>query len=193
MEPSQQREEDLKEHINKDFNLKKELEDKLRYEDNPKEEQKLRNQIEKIDQTIDTRNTELQNLIQQRQQQEREALAREMPSVTFDELEIVTKFILGMPPASPEINFNLTGIKQKISKNKLTQEVDFLLTMGMSKVKEVGRFIEHNAVLRPDFPEKLTAGFVAEYQRLWESGLKGDDLFESLRQFSCALDFLTFF
>ena len=82
-------------------------------------------------------------------------------------------------------NFTITNVREKILRNQLTEEVSSLITMGMGKVKEVGYFIEHNARLRPDFPEKLNAGFVAEYQRLWNKGIKGDALFESLRQFSC--------
>jgi hypothetical protein len=177
----QQREEHLKEHIKKDLGLLKNYEDDLRPEVDVKQKAKLEKYIQEIKQKIAERQDELDKIPAQR----RELLAREMPSVTFDELDIVTKFILGMQPDSSEINFNITNITQKISKNQLTQEVHFLLTMGMGKVKEVGRFIEVNANLRPDFPEKLKAGFSAEYQRLWTAGIKGDSLFESLHKFSC--------
>jgi hypothetical protein len=40
-------------------------------------------------------------------------------------------------------------------------------------------------MLRPDFPEKLKSGFLAEYQRLCTAGMTGDALFESLHKFSC--------
>jgi hypothetical protein len=177
----QQREQHLKEHINEDLELQKKLEDDLRIAGDEKQKAKLKKDIKDIKGEITVRQNELNTIIAQR----RESLAREMPSVTFDELEIVTKFIVGMQPASTEINFTLTDITQKMLTNQLTQEVHFLLTMGMGKVKEVGRFVEHSAILRPDFPEKLKAGFLAEYQRLWEQGVTGDALFESLRQFSC--------
>ncbi|MBD1889192.1 hypothetical protein [Coleofasciculus sp. FACHB-SPT9] len=177
----QQREQDLHEHIENDLKLLKSLEDKLRLSTDEKDKVKLKNEIKELKQNISDHQNEINTNLTQR----RESIAREMPLVTFDELDIVTKFILAMPPASPEINFNLTDITQKISKNHLTQEVHFLLTMGMGKVKEVGRFIEHNALLRPDFPEKLKAGFFAEYQRLCTAGIEGDALFDSLYKFSC--------
>ncbi|MGB7056341.1 MAG: hypothetical protein WBD58_01420 [Geitlerinemataceae cyanobacterium] len=181
MEPYQQREQDLKGHIEKDLELQKKLEDDLRLANDSKDQANLKRQIEELIINRSTHQEELKIISLQK----REELAREMPSVSFDELDIVTKFILGMQPASPEINFNITDITHKISKNCLTQEVNFLLTMGMGKVNEVGRFIEHNTLLRPDFPEKLTAGFVTEYQRLLKAGIRGDVLFESLHKFSC--------
>ena len=181
MEPHHQREQDLKYHIEKDFELLKKLEDNLRLANDVKEKAKLEKEIEELNRNLDGRQEKLNTIIAQK----REALAREMPSVSFDELDIVTKFILGMQPASQEINFNITDITQKISKNTLTQEVHFLLTMGMGKVKEVRSFIELNSILRPDFPEKLKAGFVTEYQRLLKANIRGDALFESLHKFSC--------
>lgn len=181
MESHQQREQDLKGHIEKDLELQKKLEDDLRLANDSKDKAKLQKQIEELIINRSTHQKELNTISLQK----REALAREMPYVSFDELDIVTKFILGMQPASQEINFNITDITQKISKNNLTQEVHFLLIMGMVKVKEVHLFIEVNAVLRPDFPEKLKAGFVTEYQRLLKADIRGDALFESLHKFSC--------
>ncbi|MEG4349560.1 hypothetical protein QUA74_07440 [Microcoleus sp. LAD1_D3] len=181
MESHHQREQDLNQHIEKNLELQKKLEDDLLHANDSKEEAKLERQIEALIKKRSTYQKELTTISLQK----REALAREMPYVSFDELDIVTKFILGMQPASPEINFNITDVTQKISKNNLTQEVHFLLIMGMVKVKEVHRFIEVNAVLRPDFPEKLKAGFVTEYQRLLKADIRGDALFESLHKFSC--------
>ncbi|MEG4047862.1 hypothetical protein [Microcoleus sp. Pol17_C1] len=181
MEPHHQREQDLKEHIEKDLELQKKLEDDLRLANDSKEQAKLERQIEELIIKRSTHQKELNTISLQK----REALAREMPFVSFDELEIVTRFILGMPPASQEINFNITGITQKIAKNTLTHDVHFLLTMGMVKVKEVRSFIEVTSLLRPDFSQKLKDGFVTEYQRLLKANIRGDALFESLHKFSC--------
>ena len=177
----QQREQDLKEHIKSNFELQKNLEDQLRCAGDEKEKVKIKKDIKETKQST----TDYQNQLDSIVKESREALAREMPLVTFKELEVVTKFILGMSPISTEINFSLTNIKEKIAKNQLTEEVSSLLIMGMVKVKEVNRFIEHNTILRPDFTEKIKAGFIAEYLRLWKTGVKGDALFESLHQFSC--------
>ena len=181
MESHHQREQDLNQHIEKNLELQKKLEDDLLHANDSKEEAKLERQIEALIRKRSTHQKELNTISLKK----REAIAREMPYVSFDELDIVTKFILGMQPASPEINFNITDVTQKMSKNNLTQEVHFLLIMGMVKVKEVHRFIEVNAALRPDFPEKLKAGFVTEYQRLLKADIRGDALFESLHKFSC--------
>ncbi len=181
MDLHQQREQDLQEHIENDLKLLKSLEDQLRLSIDEKEKAKLNKDIKELKNNISTHRNEINTIITQR----RESIAREMPSVTFDELDVVTKFILHMPPAYSEINFTLTDIREKISRNHLTEEVNSLLTMGMGKVREVGRFIEHNAMLRPDFPEKLKSGFLAEYQRLCTAGMTGDALFESLHKFSC--------
>ncbi|MBD2130229.1 hypothetical protein NDI39_15425 [Microcoleus sp. ZQ-A2] len=182
MDLHQRIEQDLEEHINKDLELKKKLEDKLRCEDDPKEKAKLKNDIQDIDSTVADRRSQLKNLFKERQ--DREALARQMPDITFDELEIVTKSIICIPPAPPETNFTLTNPKEKMSKNKFTDKVLFPLTMGMGKVWEVNRFVETFATLNPDFPERLRAGFIREYERLRAEGVEGDALFEALCNFS---------
>lgn len=182
MDLHQRIEKDLEEHINKDLELKKQLEDKLRCEDDPKEKAKLKNNIQDIDSTLAERRSQLKNLFKERQ--DREALARQMPDITFDELEIVTKSIICIPPAPPETNFTLTNPKEKMSKNKFTDKVLFPLTMGMGKVWEVNRFVETFATLNPDFPERLRAGFIREYERLRAEGVEGDALFEALYNFS---------
>ncbi len=182
MDLHQRIEQDLEEHINKDLELKKQLEDKLRYEDDPKEKAKLKKNIQDIDSTVAERRSQLKNLIKERQ--EREALVRQMPDITFDELEIVTKSIICIPPAPPETNFALTNPREKMSKNKFTDKVLFPLTMGMGKVWEVNRFVETFATLNPDFPERLRAGFIREYERLRAEGVEGDALFEALYNFS---------
>ncbi|MFB2880532.1 hypothetical protein [Floridanema aerugineum] len=183
MEPHQKRLQDLEQHLCENLELQKKLEDSLRYEDNEKTKAKLNKEIQELKENITACQNELDTVT--KQITEREALAREMPSVTFDELDIVTKFILGMPPASSQINFDLTNISLKIEKNHLSQGVHFLITMGMGKVREVHRFVEHNAILYPDFPEKLKAGFLAEYRRLRIAGFEGDALFDCLHKFSC--------
>ena len=182
MKPYRQRVQDVEEQISEDYKLQVKLENDLRYEDNPKLKGKLEKDINEIKNKIAERNKELEEIRDKIQKQE--ALAREMPAVTFDELDVVTKFILGMRPPSSEISFTITGIREKMLKNNLTEEVLFLLTMGMGKAREVGQFVEHNALLRPDFPEKLKSGFLTEYQRLSTQGIKGDELFECLRKFS---------
>ena len=113
----------------------------------------------------------------------REAVAREMPGVGFAELEVVANAMLAAP-SEPSITFSITNPSQKMSRNGLTSSISILITMGLSKAREVGQFVESMALLDPHFPERLKAGFVGEYVRLRGNGLEGDALFESLFQFS---------
>ncbi len=107
----------------------------------------------------------------------------ELVSVSFAELEIVTRGIVNTP-APPATDFRITDPRKKMSRNRLTDRVHFELSLALSKAKEVGAFVEQMAVLDPEFPERLKAGFVAEYDRLRTEGIDGDALFEALRDFS---------
>lgn len=115
----------------------------------------------------------------------RGSLAREMPAVGFAELEITTKAILSAP-SEPVTAFTITDPTQKMIRNQLTDNIRFHLTMGLGKAREVEKFVEHIASMDWQFPERLKAGFVAEYSRRWSEGLEGDALFEALREFASA-------
>lgn len=106
-----------------------------------------------------------------------------IPGVGFAELEIVTKVIAQNSP-SENRDLTLTPPVAKILKNGLTGNSQLLITLGLSKAREVGDFVEHMAQVDSDFPERLKAGFVAEYDRLKAEGVVGDLLFESLRAFA---------
>ena len=106
-----------------------------------------------------------------------------IPAVGFVELEIITKAIAqNSPPENKDLT--LTPPVAKIQKNGLTGHSQLLITMGLSKAGEVLEFVEHVAQIDSDFPERLKAGFVAEYERLKAEGVAGDLLFESLRAFA---------
>ncbi len=110
-------------------------------------------------------------------------LAIAIPEIGFAELEIVTKAIAqNCPPENKDLT--LTPPVAKILKNGLTGRSQLLITMGLSKAREVREFVEHVSQVDSDFPERLKAGFVAEYDRLKTGGVAGDLLFESLRAFA---------
>jgi len=110
-------------------------------------------------------------------------LTAAISEVGFAELEIITKAIAqNSPPESRDLT--LTPPVAKIRKNGLTGHSQFLITMGLSKAREVREFIEHVAQVDSDFPERLKEGFVAEYNRLKIDGVAGELLFESLRNFA---------
>ncbi len=185
MDWHQQREQDLIIHLDKDLALQNELEDKLRYESDPKERAKIKSQIQDVEESVANRRNKINILIQERQEQ-KALISRQMPSVTFYELEIVVKAIIAVPinTASPETNFELTNPIEKISKNRFTDNVLFPLTMGMAKVWEVNSFVNTYAAFNSSFPEKLKAGFIQEHNRLISAGVNGDALFDALCKFS---------
>ncbi len=115
------------------------------------------------------------------------SLVCEIPKIGFAELEVVAKGISSSPlPVSED--YSSIPPKEKMDKNGLTDRVHFLLTMGMSKSSEVSSYVQHISRFDPDFPERLKAGFVTEYENLRSDGLHGDALFESLRDFSAGGD-----
>jgi hypothetical protein len=181
----QQREQDLRKHLDKDLALQNELEDNLRYESDFKEKEKIKRQIQDVEESIINRRKKITILIQERQEQEA-LISRQMPNITFYELEIVIKAIIAIPidPAPPETNFTLTNPTEKIFKNRFTDNVLFPLKMGMAKVWEVNSLVNTYATLNYSFPEKLKAGFIQEYNRLILAGVDGDALFDALCKFS---------
>lgn len=113
----------------------------------------------------------------------RQQWTQEMPNVGFAELAVVTEALLHAPgPASTD--FVPLDPVEKMVRNGLTRRVHLQLTMGLSKAREVERFIAHFAIADTDFPERLKAGFVTEYRRKRAEGLEGDALFEALLTFA---------
>jgi len=113
----------------------------------------------------------------------RQRLSAEIPSITFAELEIVTKGLLAAPLA-PDYSFTLITPREKLNRNGLTDRVNLLVTIGFSKVREVADFVNFAGQLYPDFGDQLKAGFVTRYNELRGQGIEGDALFEALHQFA---------
>lgn len=112
-------------------------------------------------------------------------LVEAMPEIGFAELDVVTKGILNAP-LSEGGSFDLTAIREKMKRNKLSPEMDGYFTVGLSKAREVGRFVDGAAQLDPGFPDELRGGFVRKYEDLRGQGADGDALFEGLYEFAVA-------
>lgn len=56
--------------------------------------------------------------------------------------------------------------------------------MGLGVVREVRDFVEQEATIDIDFPERLKSGFLEEYYRLRKEGHRGDVLFDLMCQFA---------
>lgn len=105
--------------------------------------------------------------------------------MTFAELEIVADAVATTPQAGAA-GFTLTAVRAKMSKNALTTRVDNDMSVGMLSADIVKDYVADRAKTQSDFPDRLRAGFVVEYNRLVATGLRGDDLFIALRAFAAA-------
>lgn len=109
-------------------------------------------------------------------------IEKEIPNITFTELEIITQYLISDNPGYKE-NYQLTNPIEKIKKNKLSEFVSRLIAMGMTQVKLVEEYIDANLDL--DFGERLRDGFVKEYVRLKnDEKLQGDEMFYALLAFA---------
>jgi hypothetical protein len=185
MTSNQYRQKDLKNHIAKNYKHQKELEDKLRFESDLKEKLKLKHYIENIKSDTVQYNHELKELDINDRESKRTSFLKEISDIGFKELDVVTKFIIGMTPIpNSSKDTSLIPITDKISKNNLTDDVKFLLTGGMSKVQEFSHFVDFSLNLDPEFATKLIAGFTRQYRILKDEGITGDELFNRMYKFS---------
>ncbi len=114
----------------------------------------------------------------------RESLEEEVMKVGFAELEVATSAILVFVPIATNASFTVTPPLQKMKKNNLTDQTHHLLTMGLSRSREVSQYIEGQSRLDAGYPERLKAGFRREYNRLTEEGIYSDALFEAMLAFA---------
>jgi len=182
VEPHHQRKQDLQENIKSQLTLQKELEEALHLAEDPKQKTKLKKEIREVKSRITDYKNELSSL--EPSPQEQASLVSAMTNITFKELDIVTLGIICMPlPSDP--NFFVLPPVEKMLKNQLNGVAQSRLMTGVIQARMVSDFVENMVNVIPDFPERLKAGFVTEYQRLRATGLEGNDLFNALHIFSC--------
>jgi hypothetical protein len=114
----------------------------------------------------------------------KDQLCDEMPQITSAELETVCRGIVASPLIGADSGFAVTPPGEKMRRNGLTDRVHFYLTLGLAKAKEVAAFVSEMAQLDSTFPERLRAGFIAQYNSLRSEGSQGDDLFEGMVAFA---------
>lgn len=110
----------------------------------------------------------------------RERLGITITSITFNELEAVTKYLVGTPVNSRDLT--LIPPKAKIDRNKLSAQVELFITQGLIQKNLIVDFLNSHPSL--DFVKNLKAGFVAEYNRLIDDGYWGDSLFYAMWEFA---------
>lgn len=114
----------------------------------------------------------------------REAMNDAFAQVGFPELQIATEWVNRFQPAPDVHDYSLLPPEAKIRKNNLNNGSRVIITMGLSIAKLVGDFVQHEALIDSDFPEKLKAGFLVEYFKRWHEGFRGDELFDLMCNFA---------
>ena len=104
-------------------------------------------------------------------------LKRGTLDVTFVELETVANYIAS-GQAMDDDSYDLVAPKDKICRNSLSEQIEGLIKIGMSRSKEVKRYLDSHPDMH--FGSRLSAGFVAEYHRQKDLEISGDALFLSL-------------
>ncbi|WP_017273615.1 HNH endonuclease [Sinorhizobium meliloti] len=105
-------------------------------------------------------------------------------SVAFPELVAAVGWVSSEAPVPLSADFGLLPPEEKILKNQLSNGSRHIIAAGLSSRRTVGQFVESEAQLDPDFPERLKSGFLARYHELRSKGHKGDVLFELMCGFS---------
>ena len=110
-------------------------------------------------------------------------LAREMQSITFAELETITQALVNNGQMDSD-SMSVIPPRQKMDRNGLTARTGTLLNIGLVQSKQVQHFVETMSGIDGTFIGRLISGFVNEYQRNTQGGLRADPLFEAMRLFS---------
>lgn len=106
--------------------------------------------------------------------------------IGFYELDQVTRHIAATPFDFEDIESIIESVplKKKMKRNEITDKVLPFMQIGLLKAKEVGEYVNDVATTEPQFPKRLKWGFVDQYSKLHLEGLRGDSLFEALKEFA---------
>ena len=125
----------------------------------------------------------LMDLKASHERQVRQAMEAAFADVTFPELQNAVSWVANQSP-SQSGSFDITSPEEKIKKNALSNGSRHIIAAGLMSRETVADYVEAEAQLDPDFPERLKAGFLEEYFGKRKEGHKGDDLFELMCAFA---------
>lgn len=97
-------------------------------------------------------------------------------SIGFPELSAAVSWVADQPPALLSGDFSFVPPEAKIQKNELSNGSRHVIAAGLSTRRTVAQYVELEAQLDSEFPERLKAGFLTEYYALRSKGIKGDVL-----------------
>lgn len=125
----------------------------------------------------------LQELKDSHEKHVRQAMEEAFADVAFPELQNAVSWVAKQAPAMNG-SFDLIAPDEKIKKNALSNGARHIIAAGLTARVTVGEYVEAEAQLDTDFPERLKAGFLEEYYARRKEGHKGDELFELMCAFA---------
>ena len=112
----------------------------------------------------------------------RERLAK--AEFNFWELQTVTQDLIGTAGSPDDSSVSITPLREKMALNDLGERSGLLFKIGLLRVNQVASYIQEMSGVSSAFVDRLKHGFITEYDRLREEGMGGDELFETLEEFS---------
>ena len=112
----------------------------------------------------------------------RERLAR--TEFNFWELQTVTQDLIKKTVGPDDSSVSITPLREKMALNDLSERSGLRFKIGLLRVNQVASYIQEMSGLSSTLIDGLKHGFITEYDRLREEGMTGDELFETLEEFS---------
>jgi len=137
--------------------------------------------IDKVE--ADWPTTKLEELKEVHESRVRTAMEEAFADVAFPELQNAVSWVTNQVPVV-DGSFDLTAPEEKIKKNELSNGSRNIIAAGLTSRNTVSEYVEAEAQLDADFPERLKAGFLEEYYAKRKQGHKGDELFELMCVFA---------
>lgn len=113
-----------------------------------------------------------------------EALEAAFADVAFEELAKSVEWVSTQDIEASGSSFALITPKEKLKKNGLSSSSKQIIVGALAAQPVVAAFVESEAQLDSDFPDKLRYGFMEHYFKLLREGHQGDMLFDLMCVFA---------
>lgn len=111
------------------------------------------------------------------------ALGATMGDISSADLDVVVRGVEAVSFTEPT-DFTITDPGTKMSTNQLSPRTGALLRIGLAGARDVERYLDRLGEVDPFVGERLKATFQTEYRARFAAGLRGDALFETMREFA---------
>ncbi len=128
--------------------------------------------------------TDLINMKAEHEKKVCDAIDNAFAGVGFKELAQAVEWITKISPGEQSQDYTIVPPDEKIKKNELSDKSRHIITMGLGVTKQVKDFVESEAQMDVDFPERLKCGFLEKYCGFRKEGHRGDDLFDLMCAFA---------